>query len=88
MNQTPLFPNAPTAVLEPYRPSNGTEGDIFQAHWCNHCANEDIINELFCDILGAVFMLNIEDEQYPKQWCYLNGTPTCTAFTPKQIEEL
>lgn len=26
-------------VEKPYRPSNGTEGEMFRARWCDHCAH-------------------------------------------------
>ena len=48
-----------------YRPSNGTEGDIFFDNWCRHCARDKAMregadfdecddNEL-CDIIARTF---------------------------------
>jgi len=32
-------------TCRPYRPSNGTEGDIFMAQWCERCALADYDGE-------------------------------------------
>lgn len=73
----------------PYRPSNGTEGDIFQAMWCAHCAKRggpdirggDVEEMDYCDILAWTMALEIDDPGYPEQWRQDGPSgPRCTAF--------
>ena len=68
-----------------YRPSNGTEGDIFMAAWCEKC--ERLMNELDgpCPIVGDVMALSIADPSYPDEWCYQNEQPVCTGFCSGEI---
>lgn len=73
-----------------FRPSNGTEGDIFFANWCHQCARDKAMSEgkdydectddEMCKIIGATMCYDIEDAEYPTEWIYKDGTPTCTAF--------
>lgn len=35
-----------------YRPSNGTDGDIFMSLWCNHCAHYEVEEGEYCGVLG------------------------------------
>lgn len=59
-----------------YRPSNGTEGTIFMAQFCDRCTKDD------CWIIIDTFRLSIDDPEYPKEWTFdEDGEPTCTAFT-------
>lgn len=69
-------------TTEPYRPSNGTEGEIFQGQWCYHCARFEPEEGEYCPILGAAMMNDIGDEEFPSEWVRdaANG-PRCTAFT-------
>jgi hypothetical protein len=77
-------------TIEPYRPSNGTEGECFIANWCGNCerdkcqngtkAMDDCAQDDFCEILGATFWLNVDDPDYPKEWVRENGEPKCLAF--------
>lgn len=61
-----------------WRPSNGTEGDIFRQSWCDKC-KRDINSD--CPILGATMMYDVDDDGYPMEWQYGNdGQPVCTAF--------
>ena len=66
---------------EKYSPSNGTEGDIFIAQWCNSCAfykNED---DEYCETLGLTFALDVDDSDYPVEWTYdKNNQPCCTKY--------
>jgi hypothetical protein len=67
------------SAQRPYRPSNGTEGDIFLANWCESCAsgsNEDDP----CRVQMYAFNFNIDDDEYPSEWIYRNGVPTCTVY--------
>ena len=69
-----------------YRPSNGTEGDIFQAHWCENCRRESEAHP--CKILTSTMAFNIGDPEYPKEWIYSDsGEPTCTAFSDKHAPQ-
>lgn len=67
--------------MEGYFPSNGTEGMIFQALYCEKC-----YKERNCTIL-ANSMLGKE----PKQWILNdNGEPECSSFRsdrPKTIKK-
>jgi len=66
---------------KPYRPSNGTEGDMFQEKFCEKCVYDDYDNDVYCEILGDSMAFNVDDKEYPKEWTYdKNGCPTCTAF--------
>lgn len=67
---------------EPYRPSNGTEGEIFYAHWCAHCHREQGARN--CRIFGRSMAFNVGDPGYPKEWVRdagdWPGNPRCTAY--------
>jgi hypothetical protein len=76
-----------------YRPSNGTEGEIFMGCWCCQCARDKAMSEgcVFdecddnerCDIIANTMAFNVEDDEYPKEWTYgQDGQPCCTAFVP------
>ena len=68
---------------EKYQPSNGTDGEIFMARFCNQCAHENMDTDLSepCEILGRTFAFRIDHEEYPSEWTYdENGEPTCTRF--------
>lgn len=70
----------PAAAGKPYRPSNGTEGDLFYAQYCARCrAEEDDDNP--CMIYGNALFNNIGDPDYPIEWKFdANGHPKCSAF--------
>lgn len=61
-------------TTEPYRPSNGTEGEIFIDHFCCNCARDvlgvggDPETGIQCPILAASFAYSITDPEYPKEW--------------------
>jgi len=70
-----------------YQPSNGTEGCWFIGKFCDGCANEKYSHtqaegDKQCDILSATLIHDVNDEEYPKEWIYKDGEPTCTAFVP------
>lgn len=85
----------PIKIIEnagkPYRPSNGTEGEIFMSAWCNHCYFEDIHDphsEMNCGIITLTHALDIGDEDYPKEWVFdESGKPKCTAFSLRGAKE-
>lgn len=70
-------------MTEPYRPSNGTEGAIFMARFCDQCARH--CEDKPCEILGRTLLWSIDDEDYPKEWVQsaYGGNPRCTAFIPE-----
>lgn len=82
-----LFSSLPhDRVLEPYRPSNGTEGDIFHATWCSHCeavrrwrADPDA-PPCMIELRAMAFEIGAPD--YPTEWVLDWDTrrPRCTAF--------
>ena len=68
---------------EPYRPSSGTEGADFCAHFCDRCKhNQDQDNP--CNIWMDTWIYEIDEPEYPKEWIYKNGHPTCTKFKAKE----
>lgn len=78
---------------KPYRPSNGTEGEIFQEMWCQRCvrdqygydAETDSFDGESCPILMNTLMLDADEEGYPTEWRYdAKGIPECTAFEPEE----
>lgn len=73
----------------PYRPSNGTEGDMFMAAWCERCAMMDHDDpEETCMIQLRALAHSIDDPEYPAEWQYTDGgVPQCTAFTAEAPAE-
>jgi hypothetical protein len=76
-----------------YRPSCGTEGEMFFENWCRQCARDKAMNsgaELdecddkeVCDRIARSFAHNVDDPAYPAEWQIdKNGQPCCTAFVP------
>lgn len=64
-------------VGEKWRPSNGTEGEVFIGSWCCNCAALDST----CEILTATCAFTENDPEYPIQWQIgADGQPKCTAF--------
>jgi hypothetical protein len=67
---------------KPYRPSNGTEGEIFMEKWCERCMLDTEDNP--CEILTCALCFDIDESDYPKEWRYdYAGRPMCTAFVEK-----
>ena len=71
---------------EPYRPSNGTEGEMFMERWCADCARDHAHREdpdaaNGCEIIVMAMCHNITDPDYPKAWVWNEkGQPICTEF--------
>lgn len=69
-----------------YRPSNGTEGMIFDDAWCSHCKRDAAwrIDEQSadpCPILSDSFAYEVDALEYPTEWQFdADGQPCCTAF--------
>jgi hypothetical protein len=67
-----------------YRPSNGTEGEFFQARFCYRCA-KDANND--CEIILRSMAFNTWEDDYPREWTYgEDDKPTCTAFEARAKE--
>lgn len=70
----------PSEAGKPYRPSNGTEGDMFEGQFCNRCHRDQDENDP-CEIRLLTHGLRTDEAGYPTEWIYdRNGRPTCTAF--------
>lgn len=72
----------------PYRPSNGTEGEIFMGQWCANCKRDaarraDPEAGDGCLIPVYAMALKIGDPSYPREWVRgSDGHGRCTAFKP------
>lgn len=78
---------------EKYRPSNGTEGQLFLDAFCRRCQRDSAMragapenvckSDECCEIIGLTMILDIEDPDYPAEWQYgQDGQPCCTQFVP------
>lgn len=66
--------------MEKYRPSNGTEGLMFQEEYCERCVHDNIENRKFCDIIAKTMAYEVDNPRYPAEWIIENGEPRCTKF--------
>ena len=78
------------AKTEKYRPSNGTEGEWFQAKFCENCTKDSEARP--CRILGYTMIFDVDDKDYPKQWvkdvgAEWPGNPRCTAFSDRSLRK-
>lgn len=85
---------------ERYRPSNGTEGEIFIETFCFRCQRDaayqaDPENAEGCPILANSFAYGINDPNYPVEWVRDVGSDVtmiggngarCTAFIERGKE--
>jgi len=72
-------------MAKPYRPSNGTDGEIFYANWCEGCAKDAKYRETGkggCQIIVGAMLYDIGDPDYPPEWIQDEHGPRCTAFVP------
>lgn len=69
-------------MSEKYRPSNGTEGMLFMSNFCDNCKHMPIDPDApdQCEIQLYAMAFGINKPEYPKEWIYKDGEPTCTAF--------
>lgn len=72
-------------MTRPWRPSNGTEGAMFEERWCVRCKHDAEWWERMenpCEIHNAALAFQIGDPRYPKEWvCDDDGSnPRCLAF--------
>jgi hypothetical protein len=64
---------------KPCRPSNGTEGLMFEERWCDHCSRG-----ARCSIPGRSKTFELGDRHYPKELVFgADGWGSCTAFTER-----
>jgi len=76
----------PDAAGKPYRPSNGTEGEYFEAQWCASCKKQpDMTDPHFdgewCEISVLMHAFDIDAPEYPKELVYDHkGKPKCKAY--------
>jgi len=76
----------PANAGKPYRPSNGTEGEMFSERYCERCAHDATYRRTFeaedgCRILTSTLVYDVAEKGYPAEWVYdAAGVPTCTAF--------
>lgn len=76
-----------TAQMQPYRPSNGSEGESFMAVWCAKCerdrAHREDRDAPGCPIIVDTMAFAVDDPKYPPEWQISadHGRPICTAFT-------
>jgi hypothetical protein len=62
-----------------YRPSNGSEGEMFMERWCYQCVFDN--EKAPCPIIAATMVFGIDEDDYPPDWSYdSDGQPQCTAF--------
>lgn len=75
---------------KPYRPSNGTEGMMFTARFCDRCKRDEPARrddfENGCPIYAATMAYELDDAKYPREWIVnaigdpYDATARCTAF--------
>lgn len=73
----------PDQAGKSYRPSNGTEGMVFEEAFCDRCKNcdPDPDGDVQCDILFRALNFWDHESEYPKEWVYdKEGWPICTAW--------
>jgi hypothetical protein len=85
----------------PYRPSNGTEGMLFDDRWCSRCQRDAAWREnesgVPCVILSRTLIHSLGDAEYPIEWVQDDipyscdnlplSTARCTAFVEIQPED-
>lgn len=69
---------------KPYRPSNGTEGEMFMGRFCERCVKDNPDEDQGCEILMMTMALDTDDEGYPSEWVQDHNGPRCTAFEQRQ----
>jgi len=76
LEMPPRARNAPPKVSEdsrPYRPSNGTEGDMFMSQFCYSCVKYTLnknTGDYDCkhDIIQKTQVYEVDSKHYPKWW--------------------
>lgn len=74
----------PYPLHQRYRPSNGTDGDIFVSQWCSQCIHEQGFRDGTgdgCAILAAAFAHDVDSPEYPMEWTLdSEANAECPAF--------
>jgi hypothetical protein len=76
---------ATVPLRKPYRPSNGTEGEMFYEAWCGRCHRDKAFREggRGCSILCATLIYPADSPYYPVEWVEdEKDGARCTAFAP------
>lgn len=74
-NRGPYPPN------DPYMPSNGTEGALFQERYCWQCVHDPFSRDPFGEDESCPIILRSLDGEQPNEWVGgEDGWGTCTAF--------
>lgn len=86
-----IYPASFAAMLvhragEKYRPSTGTEGQLFLDAFCRRCQRDghgDDDDAARCEIIGLTMLHDPDEAEYPTAWQYgRDGQPCCTQFVP------
>lgn len=68
--------------MKPYRPSNGTEGMIFESKYCDSCIHNRHEEDRECQIIFLSMMFGVLDPNYPEELVYNDqNIPTCTKYS-------
>lgn len=72
-------------MTEPYRPSNGTDGELFMSRFCDRCKHDAKFRETQdaedgCPIIVRAFAYLTDEPGYPTEWIEDDQGPRCTAF--------
>lgn len=72
----------PDRAGEPYRPSNGTEGMMFEEEFCSRCVKQDGPDgDSMCSVWDAAMFFSADEPDYPKELVWSpEGHPICKAF--------
>ena len=71
----------PQCVGKLFRPSNGTEGEMFMEQYCYSCIHDKYPDEPYCDIIADTYNYSLSHPMYPKEWVFgEDGYPECTKF--------
>ncbi len=66
-----------------YKPSNGTEGMVFETRFCDRCKK----GGGDCLIFANALIYEITEDEYPAEWIMDEGdyqSARCTAFTERE----
>lgn len=78
----------PDRCGKPFRPANGTEGEMFMEAFCYQCIHErwthrmkEDRDEDKCDTMSRSILYDLEDKEYPNEWVFNSeGWPVCTRW--------
>lgn len=74
----------PDSAGQSFRPSNGTEGMIFEEHFCHCCIHEKWVHtqddaDMKCEIYSNMILFEIKEDGYPVELVFdSEGWPVCT----------